>query len=93
MKNFDELKNRLAQLQQKFGQKYFICIAPIDLKKCNELKIFENYVYKKTQPPDSILDKNEKLDIYFVEYKYISGMRSGQPLAFHRLSTTNIDTL
>ena len=93
MEIYDELKNKLLHFQQIFGQKYFIFIAPFELQKCEELKIFENYVYNKTQPPDSILDYNDKLDIYFVEYKYISGMKIAKPLAFHRLSTTNVDNL
>lgn len=88
MHKIENLKEDLKLLQTEFGQKYFIFIAPFDLPKCQELRIFEDYVYNKILPPDIILADIDQLDIYFVEYDKIPGMKEGRPLAFRRLSTT-----
>lgn len=76
MKTFNELKDQLEALQVKYSDKYFIFIAPYDLKLTQELKIFDYNVYNKIQPSDNLLKDKNNLDIYFVEHKYISGMRN-----------------
>jgi|AntAceMinimDraft_17_1070374.scaffolds.fasta_scaffold04527_3 hypothetical protein len=80
--NLKELRSRLKELQKKYGQKYFIFIAPFELKECKKINIFDHYVYNKIQSPDFILKNQNNLDIYFVEYSNISSMRSSKPVFF-----------
>ena len=93
MDKLKELKEKLPALQKNYGEKYFIFIAPFDLPKCQELKIFDYYVFNKIRPPDSIVVDIDNLDIYLIEYNRITGMNQGQPLPFHRLSTVDITKL
>jgi hypothetical protein len=93
MNNLAELKKILPSLQESFGEKYLIIIAPYDLIKCNDLKIFDYFAYKKTQPPDGLLKEISILDIYFIEYKNISKMKIGGALLFHRMSELDIKDL
>lgn len=85
MFHLDELREEVKALTRLYGDKYFVFVAPADLRVLEDRKFLEMYVSKKQQPPDSVLIDVIDLDIYFVMHKHIDGMRIGSALLLTRL--------
>jgi hypothetical protein len=93
MNTLNELKVQLKSLQEKYSDKYFIFIGPYEFKFLNELKILDDYVYKKIQPSDNLLMGINNLDIWFIKYTDISGMRTSKTIFPIQLSKVNLRDL
>ena len=93
MSRLDELREEVKSLTRLYGYKYFVFVAPSDLKILEDRKILEMYASKKQQPPNSVLIDVEDLDVYFVRHKHIDGMRSGSGLLFTRLGAGGLPEL
>lgn len=93
MTKYTKLNDNIPDLQNRFGDRYFIFIAPFDLIECKKLNIFNHYVYHQIQAPEEIFKQDMHLDIYFVNYEHISGMNISRPLTFNRLSETKLNSL
>lgn len=88
MKSLEQLKTKIDSFKKEFSEEYFIFIAPYELKHWRELRI-DDYVHRKIQPPDILL-QNQKLDIFFVKRKSISGMNINKAVVFQRYRDMNL---
>jgi len=85
-----DIEKKLNELTIRYSSKYFIFIAPYNLNKCTEYKIFDYYVPNNLTPDFSLFEENEILGIYFMTHQDIHNMKFGKPVTFKRLSDPDI---
>lgn len=93
MASLGSLKELLPELEEKYGDEFFVFIAPAYSEKVwNELGVKNDFILKRRHIPDTALAWRKDLDIFFVEHKRIDkGRSSASVIGFSKLSTGGPD--